>query len=101
MVILKGCRYGDEERVRRLRLAHRPQQTLAHGIGHNPVQIRFNDVYCAAVNGVHRILICVYAYHPFAARGKRRGGGQTDIPQSNNGNCVKIHGFTCYLFLIP
>ncbi|SVK47215.1 Uncharacterised protein [Acinetobacter baumannii] len=67
MIALERRGHRDQKRIGRLRFGHRPQITALNGVLDHFIQIRFDDVDRATVNGIYRMLVYINAHHFFLA----------------------------------
>ncbi|MNZ90183.1 hypothetical protein D3C78_1091370 [compost metagenome] len=94
MVTFKRRWHRNQESICRQGFGHRLQVAAVDRVFHHFIQVGFNDMDRTTVNGIHRMLVNIYAHHFFLAGGKRRRRWQTDVTQADNRNSVKTHSVT-------
>ena len=90
MIIFERRRHRDNEGVGRLRLERCAKLACGHGRLNHHVEVRFNDVNLAGVDGIDDLSRDVYA-DPFKpSAGKSTCQRQSDITQSKNRDALVL-----------
>jgi len=89
VIAFERCGYGNQKGIRRLGSRHGFQVTLGHGRMNDHIQIWFDDMNFAAVDGIYRLLIYIDTNDLFLSRSKNCRGRKSNITEANDRNCFK------------
>jgi len=82
-------RHGEQEGVGRLHGGGRLQIALVDGRGDDHVQVGFDDLGLAAVDGVDRILVDIDADDVLLAGREHCSGWETNVTQTDHRDSIK------------
>ena len=88
---LKRSRHSNQIGIRIYRGCGRTQKSIFDRRFHHGAQIWLNDMNFTAINGIHRVLIYIYANHMLLTGSKGSRRRQSDITQPNDRNGRKTH----------
>ncbi len=88
VAILERSGHGDEEGIGGLWRGGGSKVTLMHGGMHEHVQLGFDNVNLALVDGIDGALVHIDADDFFLSRGEESGGGQADIAEADHADLL-------------
>src|SRR5690554_179506 len=100
VVILEWRWYCDQEGVCRFRSRGRTQVALGNSRMYDHVQIRFDNMDLALVDGIYSLLVYVNADNLDFTRSEHSSSGQAYVAQADHGDGVVLHRYSLVV-LVP